>query len=1452
MPFDMSARIESWRAKLLDTGRRNRLIQFRAGLTGGVRLLHPPLPDLWQRLVVGREVLAFPWQRHLLGEGEEPAETPVDDADEPDLPADVLTRCQSSARLGAADLLTDLSDRRLASRLTRLATNARESLSEKGVTTLYVALGFLRWFETPGGEDELRSPLVLAPVVLERDSVEAPWEIQASDEEILPNHSLIQRLKADFNLTVPVPPEGCFDGENPAVAREYLAALTAAVRHHERWQVLPECALGVFNFQKLAMWEDLGRNRARITSHELCRKIGGDALPLSAPVELPAEGDLDDRLHPRQTFSILDADSSQQAAVLAAARGVNLIVDGPPGTGKSQAIANIIAEFLATGRTVLFVSEKAAALEVVKRRLDRAGLGDFCLELHSARASKRDVLAELGRCLDLAQERAVDGAADLQALYEVRQQLNAYARALHEVRPPLGLSPFQVHGELAQLPKLETRSRSPIASILTRDRDYVRQAADLLAGLPACQGVLDARGKHAWRDALPGVWSEAVHDEVRFHLRRLTTQFPAARAAADMLAALGLCSPQPTRPEWWTALANGQRMLESPAWQHADQRAVLHAACRQHAQHQATMLQLCQQLGARVTAPAFESANAATVAAADRARSWLAYLLRPLTSFRAVRAARAWFTAAAQPKFWDEVAVLARFHAEEQANFALIQVHHANLLLDPADAVDWARTDQLLPAAAGADFRQQLNAAVQANRRVLDDGFRESWDFLTTKLFAPAAEVSTGIVLDRTPLPLLQDWLAARADDAPKLAEWLAFRGIRQGLQALDLLPLLNELTAGELRSADAVAAFHARFYQLWLDAVGAQTPPLQQFTSAGHDRSIQRFHDLDRKTVAHAAHRIRHQLLTSIRDLQKGAAAAPASSELGLLHHEVNKKRRHLPLRKLFAQVPTLLPRLKPCLMMSPLAVSTFLEAGEWTFDVVIFDEASQVLPQDAIGAIYRGKQLIVAGDQRQLPPTDFFQRTDGEDEDSSSDGVNLGDYESILDVCCGIPLTRRRLRWHYRSRREALIAFSNRHFYDDELVTFPSAADSPESPAIRLEFVTEGRWKPNAGVNPVEAARAAAMIVAHFRAQPERSLGVIALNQAQQMRILDELEKLRRREPDLEDCFAADAVEPFFVKNLENVQGDERDVIFLCVGYGRDDAGTLRLNFGPLNRQGGERRLNVAVTRARWALTVLSSLRAQDIDLNRAQSAGARLLRAYLDYAERGPASLGAASKENQRAAAPFEAAVAAELAKQGFEVRRQVGCGGQPIDLAVVDPRTPGRYLLGIECDGVTYQSFMTARDRDRLRQEVLHGLGWHLCRVWSTDWVRQRDGQLQRIQAAYERAQANPQPPAPPPPAPLVAPKAKARSAPEPEMAKGKAPRAVDEAAVQQSILVTLDQIGATAPDDLAPAIARQLGFKRTSKQLQEKVEQSVNTLLASEQLRRTADGRLQRSKPGGGR
>lgn len=514
---------------------------------------------------------------------------------------------------------------------------------------------------------------------------------------------------------------------------------------------------------------------------------------------------------------------------------------------------------------------------------------------------------------------------------------------------------------------------------------------------------------------------------------------------------------------------------------------------------------------------------------------------------------------------------------------------------------------------------------------------------------------------------------------------------------------------------------FNKQFYNIYLKYVYEQNEEIKGFSKAKITSNINEFKKEDLNIINLNRKRVKKiidkQIYKKINDDAYGI-------EKSVLIREGSKKKRLLPIRKLFSSMPTLLLDLKPCIMMSPLSISEFIDLDNVSFDMVIFDEASQVCPEDAIGAILRGKQVIVAGDKQQLPPTKFFSSVldDTEEYDVEEDKKidNKYEYESILDLCSDY-LCNSKLLWHYRSRHESLIAFSNKYFYNNELYTFPSSS-TDKYLGVKFKYV-EGRYDyAGSATNIIEAKYVVQLILQHYKEHPDKSLGVIALSTKQMECISDILDEERRIHPELESYFDDEKEEAFFIKNLENVQGDERDTIILSVCYGYYDEARKKLshNFGPLNRAGGERRLNVAITRAKYQMLVVSSIKGDDIDTSKTTSRGAYLLKEYLNFARGGKINEAIKSSEEKVFDSPLESDIYNELTKLGYAVDTQVGCSGYRIDLAIKDPNHLGNYLLGIECDGATYHSSKTARDRDRLRQQVLEGLGWKIYRIWSQDW------------------------------------------------------------------------------------------------------------------------------------
>lgn len=615
--------------------------------------------------------------------------------------------------------------------------------------------------------------------------------------------------------------------------------------------------------------------------------------------------------------------------------------------------------------------------------------------------------------------------------------------------------------------------------------------------------------------------------------------------------------------------------------------------------------------------------------------------------------------------------------------------------------------------------------------------FREQWAAFNVNLEHYASEVR----LRRDFLNSATDHLAAAHALAervavawPKIREWCSWQKARQEAVNLGLMPLLEKLESPDGVGIEMPGLFERSFRKALLFAIIERETVLRDFFGNEHTERIERFRELDENLAKLSRDLIRARLAAGIpRDNMDDDIPR---AEIGLLRRELGKRMRHIPVRQLIGRIPTLLPRLKPCVLMSPLSVAQYLEASHETFDVVIFDEASQIPVWDAIGAIARGRQLIIVGDPKQLPPTNFFSTNTEDDEDLTPEEHK--DLESILDELMTHGLRHKQLQWHYRSRHEGLITFSNRQYYENNLLTFPSP--ELELGGVRFRHVPNARYdKGKSRTNRLEAEALVRELISRLcdPLAPRRSYGVVTFSQAQQALVENLLDEERRKFPDIEHHFGDDPPvegEPVFVKNLENVQGDERDVILFSICYGMDEAGKLSMNFGPLNREGGERRLNVAITRAKHEVLVFSGLRGDQIDLTRTQRRGVRDLKYFLEYAERGPRALATAATSASLADADseFERMVADRIRAAGYEVHHQVGCSGYRIDLAVVDPVAPGRYLLGVECDGATYHRAATARDRDKLRQAVLEGLGWKLHRIWSTDWWYDSDKEMKALQ------------------------------------------------------------------------------------------------------------------------
>lgn len=677
-----------------------------------------------------------------------------------------------------------------------------------------------------------------------------------------------------------------------------------------------------------------------------------------------------------------------------------------------------------------------------------------------------------------------------------------------------------------------------------------------------------------------------------------------------------------------------------------------------------------------------------------------------------------------------------QLHAKFGARFQELQTNWQDILtvLEWTKKVQAAFLDIPVPEAY-SQFAAQGPAAAPSNMPLIQQSEASLKALADFEARFETEMKYQNIKLKELEINVIDERIQALRDRVDDLQVWIDFKDIKNRFALRGLDQFFNRLVEERVPAAQLVDVFRRGVYQEWINNLYNEDQKLGRFRRENHEQLIADFKQLDQDLIH----------LTSSMVIEQANSRKPqdilvqaADTEAAILQKEAAKKRQLMPIRALLQKIPNLLVKLKPCLLMSPITVSQFLPPDN-KFDLVLFDEASQIVPEDAIGSIYRGKTLVVAGDNKQLPPTSFFQKNliDDVDWDELSD-EDVEVFDSILDECLGVGLPVKTLRWHYRSRHEGLIAFSNHRFYDDTLVTFPAARAQTDSLGVKIVHVPNGIYdRGGQRDNPVEAERVADLVFEHFTKYPKKTLGVVTFSIAQMNAVDEAIDRRLKDQPDFEPFFKEDRLEGFFVKNLENVQGDERDVIFFSVGYGYDQQRQITMNFGPLNKPGGERRLNVAVTRAREKVVLITSIAASDIDPE-TKALGVQTLRYYIDYAERGPETLETVKPKEGEFESLLDEDVAAEIKKMGYEIVPQVGCSGYRIDIGVVDPVNPGNFILGVECDGATYKSSSSARDRDRLRDQVLKQLGWRIHHVWSPVWVARRDSEIRRLKEALEQA------------------------------------------------------------------------------------------------------------------
>jgi len=1343
------SRLESARTELLDLGLRNPLLNYRTLRGRGLEIIDEIAAQVFRLLVRDGKAMSF------LPAQEDKASDLLSQPEE-DMEGDLAAR-HTDLRLQTA-----LSSAQLQSRLLATYYAARTFIEEQGVNILFIALGMLKWYEADNSQTELRAPLLLIPVELERSNARERFRVRYTEEEVGENLSLAAKLK-ERGITLPALPE-IEDLDVPS----YFDSIATAVRSQSRWSIdKNSIGLGFFSFNKFLMYRDLDVTRwpeeSSPLGHTVVEALLGEGFRES-DFQIADEDHLDKHIAPNELSQVMDADSSQTLAILAAGKNHNLVIQGPPGTGKSQTITNIIAVAIAQGKTVLFASEKMAALEVVKRRLDKIGLGDACLEFHSHKTQKKAVLNELSRTLYLGKPKVTEINTELSLLVQGRDRLNEYCEAVNTPIKESGITPYQAFGDLILLKRKYGQEGLPkinAASMLFWSGPEFKRREALVEELQAHLAVIGIPQDHPFWGSRRKVFLPTEKDRLARELASAQKAVAGTQEASPRLARSLVLPATKTRSDTEMLCRAARRAIEAPElsgvrlrtadWQSRQEelRNLLRAGttlARLHRLHDETLipesweqsvLDIRQALSVygrkwwRIFSGEYRSArNKLTGLCRDGLPKGLDAQLALVDAI---------MEAQRQKKIFNqyESVGLNLFGAQWQgvkSDWPVLERLFEWIIQLYRDVGDRQLPEGILDFIAGSNSIARLAPELSEVENALNGHLKATREVVSLLELDETIRFGANAGFEDQDFIVQRDALARWLERLSDLQQLVTFNHFTEILIKEDLGEVLRVAGSWPLAGSHIVTAFRSSWYERLLEQAFSERDALARFDRSAHEHLVRRFCQLDTLLFEYNRSRLAHAHWEKMPQHQAGG-------QLGMLKREFEKKSRHLPIRQLMLKAGNAIQAIKPVFMMSPLSIATFLPPGSIDFDLVIFDEASQVKPVDALGAIFRGRQTIVVGDSKQLPPTSFFDSlTKGDDADE--DNVT-GDIESILGLFAAQGAPQKMLRWHYRSRHESLIAVSNKEFYDNRLVVFPS----PDAGKQELGLIynhhphtiyDRGRTR----TNKLEAQKVAEGVMKHARAQvmlpaeKRITLGVAAFSQAQMQAIQDQLELLRRQDSSGEEFFSGSSSEPFFVKNLETVQGDERDVMFISIGYGRTAEGYVAMEFGPLNRDGGERRLNVLITRARLRCEVFTNLAADDIDLNRTNSRGVRALKIFLSYAQSGRLDVPVLTGRDFDS--PFEQGVFSELANLGYEVKQQIGSAGFFIDLAVVDPARPGRFILGIECDGATYHSARSARDRDRLRQEVLESLGWRIHRIWSTDWFRDPKRELERVVAAIEEA------------------------------------------------------------------------------------------------------------------
>jgi len=1363
-------KINQWKKNLLDTSRRNPLINFRAYKRTTIKVVDEKPSEVFRQLINNQEKFDFDCieEEELelteIVESSEEGSTKLDESNHSSGTEEFVEYDKENLEDKHTDntLQTNLEEQDLYNNLRAIEYKAQDILEEQGYNNLFLTLGMLEWYDTNHSDKKNRSPLILVPVQLKKKSIRTPYQIVSTEEDAIINLSLQEKLNENFNIKIPEIPDS--EEMDPM---DYFSQIKNLISENNRWKVTEEIYLGFFSFANFVMFKDLEKYINAYNNNSLIQAMSGasDGLTDKELDNYINADELDIKRKPHDVFQVLDADSSQQQAIEIIKSGRSLVLQGPPGTGKSQTIVNLISELLGEGKKVLFVCEKMAALEVVYDRLKLHTLDRFCLQIHSRKANKKDILNQLKSAFEFSTDK-LPSTKYLDELVEKREKLNKYVEVLHTPGPPLNKTPFWILGQLNSLKDIDILNIEIEKGIVSLDSSKFTNILEVLETFKARIEEIGNPVSHTF-------WGSKIDSTSEHHQQRLTKSLTKyVDVLSDLIKELkqfkkitkiniesvghakkycnlvDVLLLKHQTPKYIVSLENPREYYES-------------------IEQKLTDLKSYQKLSKKYL-KLFENEIFSEVDFKAKKRDLKGEYSSFLRYFKS--------------GYWSLRRELKGFAKKDDLGFSyqdLIKLCNDCLEITEKEQSINSWPDDLYKPLGDLWNGKETNVKdieitiewliKYKEAKVSNDDDDKLMEFILNstnipdelspckdsllksieKLYAVKEKVDKELELDESILyedgydnEKLHD-IQRSADlwrkGIDSLVDWTRYIKAYNKCNTIGLGKYIDELIKSERDTELIVKQFKKKYYYEIFQNILKENEILAEFESLTHSQLVERFIELDKLQLDIAQARTLYNICQNKPDQNWSSSK---SSGLGILQKQFRLSRRHMALRKLFKKAPKVIQQICPCFMMSPMSVAQYLDPEEIDFDVVIFDEASQIKPEHSVGSIVRGKQLVVVGDEKQLPPTSFFQKGFESSEEDDEDIM----LDSILDECMTIDgILKSRLRWHYRSRDESLIQFSNLKYYDNELFTFPNSS-SKSNLGVELHYDKNTVYdRGGSATNRDEAKSLIKHVIEQFKANPEKSIGVVALSQRQQAVLRAEKDYAIMESPSLQRYFDSGNIQnKFFIKNLETVQGDERDIIYISIGYGKDKYGKLSMNFGPINKEGGERRLNVLISRAREKVNVFSSITGDDFDLTKTQSIGAKYLMEYLDYAKSGgdiQSVQDAFDISNEYDDEnPFERSVAQQMSLAGIKAIPQVGQSGYKIDFGIIDPDDSSKFILAVECDGASYHSSSTARDRDRLRQGVLENLGWTFHRIWSIDWFQNHKREMEKLKAAIIQAKS----------------------------------------------------------------------------------------------------------------